>query len=139
MAVKWLFGCHEPYTNGPVPTGVAVEDAVPYVGQRVAELQQAFPGKPIVIAETGWPSAGEQHQGAIPSLAGEAYFIRSFLAYAASHHYDYYLLEAFDQPWKAASPEGAVGAAWGLFDAARHPKFRLKGPLPVDGMGLVGQ
>jgi hypothetical protein len=27
VAVKWLFGCHEPYTNGPVPTGVAVEDA----------------------------------------------------------------------------------------------------------------
>ena len=38
--------------------------------------------------------------------------------------YDYYIVEAFDQPWKAGN-EGAVGAYWGLFDAHGDPKFRF--------------
>ena len=42
----------------PYWDGVPVEDAVPYVLRRYKELQAAFPGKKIVIAETGWPAAG---------------------------------------------------------------------------------
>ena len=42
--------------------------------------------------------------------------------------YDYYLIEAFDQPWKNTG-EGAVGAYWGLFDATGHPKFGFTGLL----------
>ena len=41
--------------------------------------------------------------------------------------YDYYLMEAFDEPWKTG--EGAVGAYWGLFDATGHPKFGFTGLL----------
>ena len=58
----------------------------------------------------------------------EAFFIRKFLKLAASNNYDYYIIEAYDQPWKAEQ-EGAVGAFWGLFDADRSPKFEFTGGL----------
>ena len=42
--------------------------------------------------------------------------------------YDYYLEEAYDQPWKGGN-EGSVGAYWGLFDANGNPKFGFTGML----------
>ena len=80
--------------------------------------------KKIVIAETGWPSRGSTREGAVPSLENQRAYVRGFLAAAAAAGYDYYLLEAFDQPWKATA-EGEVGGAWGLFDPAGRPKFKL--------------
>src|SRR5262249_39687875 len=62
------------------------------------------------------------------SSADQAYFIRSFVKQAAQANYDYYLIEAFDQPWKGAS-EGAVGAYWGLLNAEGQPKFSFTGIL----------
>ena len=44
--------------------------------------------------------------------------------------YDYYLIEAYDQPWKGGA-EGAVGAYWGLFDADGNPKFPFTGMLRI--------
>ena len=38
--------------------------------------------------------------------------------------FDYNIVEAFDQYWKARQ-EGTVGAAWGLLDAQRRDKFEL--------------
>ena len=91
-------------------------------------IQKAFPDKKIVIAEAGWPSEGRVKKGSVPSASMEAFFIRKFLTLAASNNYDYYIIEAYDQPWKA-KPEGAVGAFWGLFDADRAPKFAFTGKL----------
>ncbi len=93
-----------------------------YVTDRLAMIKKAFPDKKIVIAETGWPSEGRVKKGSVPSASMEAFFIRKFLKLAASNDYDYYIIEAYDQPWKARQ-EGAVGAFWGLFDADRAPKF----------------
>jgi cellulose synthase/poly-beta-1,6-N-acetylglucosamine synthase-like glycosyltransferase len=37
-------------------------------------------------------------------------------------------MEAFDQPWKTQT-EGAVGAYWGVYDAARQAKFPFTEPI----------
>jgi hypothetical protein len=42
--------------------------------------------------------------------------------------YNYFVIEAFDQPWKA-SDEGSVGAYWGVYNAARQQKFNFEGPV----------
>lgn len=119
-----------PYWEG-VPVDVALELAL----QRYDALRRRFPDKPIVIGEIGWPGHGEPfvspHGRAEASPLAQARFVREFLASAAERRLDYYLMEAIDQPWKRAS-EGAVGAHWGLFDAARMPKFSLAGPLHAD-------
>ena len=93
-------------------------------------MQAEFPDKPIVIGEAGWPSEGRTPRRAPkPPSSNEAYFIRNFVQYALEKGYDYYLLEAYDQPWKGIGIEGAVGAYWGLFDASGHPEIRLHRPV----------
>lgn len=112
----------------PYWEGVALNDALNYIEDRANRIREAFPTKPLVIAETGWPSEGRMRGGSVPSPATEAAFLRTFLDHADSRGYDYYIIEAFDQPWKIET-EGAVGAFWGLFDAERNSKIDLKGTL----------
>ena len=112
----------------PYWEGLNVDDAVNYVVRRMNELKQAYPGKPIVIAEVGWPSNGRTRQAAVASEATEAIFLRRFLTRAVEEGYVYYIMEAFDQPWKTQN-EGAVGAYWGVFDVYRNPKFEFSAPI----------
>jgi len=112
----------------PYWEGVSVDVAVDYVMERLKLLQVTYPNKPIVITEVGWPSHGRIRQGAVASDANEAIFLRQFLQRASSEKYIYYLMEAFDQPWKVES-EGAVGAYWGVYDVERQPKFAFTDPV----------
>jgi exo-beta-1,3-glucanase (GH17 family)/cellulose synthase/poly-beta-1,6-N-acetylglucosamine synthase-like glycosyltransferase len=112
----------------PYWEGIAVEDAIAYVVDRIDELKQRFPDKPIVIAEVGWPSNGRTWHSAVASAANEAIFLRRFLDQAQKENYTYYIMEAFDQPWKRAI-EGGVGAYWGVYDVERRPKFPFTEPI----------
>jgi exo-beta-1,3-glucanase (GH17 family)/cellulose synthase/poly-beta-1,6-N-acetylglucosamine synthase-like glycosyltransferase len=112
----------------PYWEGVPVKDSLVFLQHAYDHVQQEFPDKPIVIGEAGWPSEGRTHRGAEASRSNEAYFIRAFVQLAMEKGYDYYLIEAYDQPWKGGN-EGAVGAYWGLFDAMGTPKFPFTGML----------
>ncbi|HKQ46128.1 MAG TPA: glycosyltransferase [Rhizomicrobium sp.] len=89
-------------------------------------VQGEFPDKQIVVGEAGWPSEGRTRGRAEASAANEGYFLRAFVQFAMEKGWDYYLFEAYDQPWKNRG-EGAVGAYWGLFDASGNPKFAFTG------------
>ncbi len=112
----------------PYWEGINIDQAVPHVIERLNLLRETFPGKQIVIGEVGWPSNGRTRQQASASQANEAIFLRRFLSYAERQHYDYFVMEAFDQPWKQVS-EGAVGAYWGVYDVERQPKFAFDTPV----------
>jgi exo-beta-1,3-glucanase (GH17 family) len=105
-----------------------IDDALQHVEQVREIFGKRFAPKDIMIGETGWPSEGRQRETAVPSRANEARFIRGFVAMAEQNGWHYNLIEAFDQPWKRAA-EGAVGGYWGLFDADRHEKGVLEGPV----------
>lgn len=107
---------------------VAVEQAVDHIRDIYTTMQAEFPGREILIGETGWPSAGRQRQGAVPSVVNQARFIREFLAFTANAGIPYNVIEAFDQPWKRRQ-EGAVGGYWGLYDNERGEKFSLIDPV----------
>ncbi|HKA77910.1 MAG TPA: glycosyltransferase [Pseudolabrys sp.] len=91
------------------------------------KLRQAYPGKRIVIAEFGWPSAGYNLKNANPGRIEQAVALRDFVTRAEAFGIDYNIVEAIDQPWKIF--EGGVGPYWGIFDAARQPKFDWTGPI----------
>ena len=112
----------------PYWEGVAVDRAVDYSFSQLRRLQKASPHKPIVIAEIGWPSRGRTRESAVASDANEALFLRCFLHRAEQEQIVYYVMEAFDQPWKAYL-EGAVGSYWGVYDVNRHPKFAFTAPI----------
>jgi exo-beta-1,3-glucanase (GH17 family)/cellulose synthase/poly-beta-1,6-N-acetylglucosamine synthase-like glycosyltransferase len=112
----------------PYWEGVPVDAAVDYSFAQFKRLQQTFPHKPIVIAEIGWPSRGRTRESAVASVANEALFLRRFLHRAEREQIKYYVMEAFDQPWKAYQ-EGAVGSYWGVYDVNRQPKFAFTEPI----------
>lgn len=112
----------------PYWEGVHLDVAVDYVVKRMEELQKLFPDKPVIIAEVGWPSNGRTRGAAVASPSNEATFLRRFLNRAEKEKYIYYVMEAFDQPWKRAS-EGSVGAYWGVYDADRKQKFPFTAPI----------
>ncbi len=115
----------------PYHEGVPVDQAVQYSIDRYNELMNAYPRKKIVISEIGWPSQGPTIGASVASEVNQARFIREFLAKNSIQNYDYYLMEAFDQPWKVKI-EGWAGAYWGMFDADRHQKYSLQGAVPQD-------
>ncbi len=91
------------------------------------KLRQAYPGKRIVIAEFGWPSAGYNLKNAEPGRLEQAVVLRDFVTRAEAFGIDYNIVEAIDQPWKIF--EGGVGPYWGIFDAKRHAKFDWTGAI----------
>lgn len=112
----------------PYWEGVDVEAAVDFAFHELQAVHAAYPKKPIIIGEIGWPSEGRNRAGAVASVSNEALFLRRFLARAEKEHQRYYLMEAFDQPWKARD-EGAVGSYWGIYDVNRQPKFEFTAPI----------
>jgi exo-beta-1,3-glucanase (GH17 family)/cellulose synthase/poly-beta-1,6-N-acetylglucosamine synthase-like glycosyltransferase len=115
----------------PYWEGVARKDAINAALFNYRELQTLYPNKKVVIGEVGWPSYGDRKMFAVPTLSEEAHFIRDWLNVARDLNLDYYLMEAFDQPWKEEA-EGRAGAYWGIFGADRLPKFKMIGPVIED-------
>jgi len=107
---------HQPY-----------KEAVDHTVRTYYELRRLHPGKRIVIAEFGWPSAGYNYGASEPGRLEQAMVLRYFVARADALGIDYNVIEAFDQPWKIS--EGSVGRYWGMLDAARQPKFSWVGPI----------
>jgi exo-beta-1,3-glucanase (GH17 family) len=109
-----------------------VNDAVAHIEktykQVYEQVQALYPGKPILIGESGWPSDGRQRGWAVPSVANSAKFIRGLIQVSKKNGFDLNIVEAFDQPWKSAL-EGVVGANWGLLSADRTPVFPLTGEV----------
>lgn len=101
-----------------------IAQAATYVATRYAQLKQQYPSKRIIIAETGWPSAGPPPSGcttAVPSAANQIRFAQEFLQWAKGQAVEYFFFEAFDEAWKCALPEG-VECRWGVYTAQRTPK-----------------
>jgi exo-beta-1,3-glucanase (GH17 family) len=115
----------------PYHEGVPVEQAPAYAIERYQELMKAYPRKRIVITEIGWPSSGPTIGGSIANDVNQARFVREFLAKNETEHYEYYLMEAIDQPWKV-NIEGWAGAYWGMFDAKQVEKYSLQGSVAKD-------
>jgi exo-beta-1,3-glucanase (GH17 family) len=94
---------------------VRAEDAAAHVAAIHKRMAVAFPGKEVLIGETGWPSRGRMREGALPSRINQARVISEILDLAKREHYPVNLIEAYDAPWKRQW-EGTVGGNWGLFD-----------------------
>jgi len=101
----------------------AVDQAVYLYGL----LREKFPGKRIVVAEFGWPSAGYNLKNAEPGPFEQASVLRNFVTRADAIGMEYNIVEAIDQPWKYF--EGGVGPYWGILNADREPKFAWTGPI----------
>jgi hypothetical protein len=98
------------------------EYAAAHVDAIRKRLAVAFPGKEILIGETGWPSKGRMRDGSLPSRINQARFLSDILDRAKQENFRVILFEAYDGPWKRQW-EGTVGGYWGLFDE-KHRKLK---------------
>src|SRR5690606_28814537 len=107
---------------------VPMEDSGEFVLERARDLRKLFPKKPLLLSEVGWPSNGRTRGGAEADQAEQAIYLRTLVNALNAKGYNYFIIEAFDQPWKA-SDEGSVGAYWGVYNLDRQPKFAFEGPV----------
>jgi cellulose synthase/poly-beta-1,6-N-acetylglucosamine synthase-like glycosyltransferase/exo-beta-1,3-glucanase (GH17 family) len=114
----------------------------------IEQLRRAFPGKRVVVGETGWPGGGKAWWNQSVGVVEEAAFVRGIFAWLQQQGIEGHVMEAFDSLWKY-SIEGSPGAYWGVWTAGREQKFPLTGPvesLPdwplyaavAGGLGLCG-
>ena len=115
---------------------VGLDIVMPYVEALHAEIARRFPGKALLVGETGWPSAGRPRGPAAPSRVNQARYVREFTTVAASRGIDYNLIEAFDQPWKIEH-EGTVGGHWGIHDVRGREKFPWTGMVEEAPQGRL--
>jgi len=80
-----------------------------------------FPGKQVMVGETGWPSAGPANGSAVPSVDNEKTCISQIFVKGPQLG-PIFLFEAFDEPWKS---ENQWAPHWGLWDKNGNAKFSL--------------
>lgn len=112
----------------PYWEGIEVNAAVGHVFDVLKTLRKTYPDKHIIISEVGWPSNGRTRNDAVASVSNQAMFLRMFLDRVQHERHVYYIMEAFDQPWKTQY-EGSVGAYWGVYNVDREPKFEFTQPI----------
>lgn len=109
----------------------SIDGAIGRVDGAYKAIAARFPGKPILVGEVGWPTAGRSRGPAVPGIVEMARFTNGLISLAQREGFDYNIIEAFDQNWKQAL-EGTVGGHWGLYTAARNAKFAVSGPVVAD-------
>jgi exo-beta-1,3-glucanase (GH17 family) len=99
----------------------AIGNAVTYLATRYKAVQDRmakFPGKRLVLGETGWPTLAN-HGGAVGSPENQARFFKDLTAWGFNNSAEFWSFTAFDENWKNA--EGTVGGHWGFWFANRQP------------------
>lgn len=110
---------------------IGVEGAAEHIVKIYRMIQEKFPGKAILIGEAGWPTRGRNRGPAAVNMENAAQFVRTLAKVSKENGFDYNVVEAFDQPWKAKL-EGTVGAFWGVVDTHRDVKFSMSGPVQTN-------
>ena len=93
-----------------------------YLRRMHALVQAAGGEKPVILAETGWPGAGQPVGEAVPSAANAMRYFVEVQQWARREGVKLFYFSSFDEPWKLQQ-EGEVGTQWGLWDADERPKY----------------
>ncbi len=88
-----------------------------------ALVRQVAGGKPVIVAESGWPGQGQTVSAAVPSPENAMRYFIDAQDWARREGVALFYFSSFDEPWKLGQ-EGAVGAQWGLWDKDERPKYR---------------
>ena len=112
----------------PYWEGLPIDQSLSYIMDRLDQVQRAYPGKHVVIGEVGWPSNGVTIGAAHASRVNQALFMRQFFNIAQQRGLDYFVMEAFDQPYKT-SFEGRAAGYWGMSDIDGHAKWAMTGSV----------
>lgn len=106
----------------PFWEGYPIEHAHVYMREMYRRAQRVAKGKPVIIAETGWPNIGTPDRGAQPSKNNAMKYFVDAVKWTRDEGIDLFYFSGFDESWKVEK-EGDVGAFWGLWDKDGVPKY----------------
>jgi exo-beta-1,3-glucanase (GH17 family) len=116
-----------PFWEGRSIDGAAALAAARYVAIRDF-VGKRYPGKRVILGETGWPSAGARVGAAVPGRDAQRRYLAELLQLADAMDIDLFYFDAFDEGWKLEEP-GHVGQHWGYADSTRAAKYDISGTL----------
>jgi len=95
---------------------IAFSNALCAATDAYQQIVAASNGKPVIISETGWASAGQSRGAAVPSPENASRYFLQFTSWARANQVKFFYFAALDESWKATHDEGPVGAHWGVWD-----------------------
>ena len=120
----------------PYWAGKSINDAADYILESWNDVKENYPGKTMVIGETGWPSEGETINNAIPSEENQKKYFSDFLTLVESEKIDYFYFEIFDEEWKSKF-EGETGSHWGMYYSDGSIKEHLINLVPCQAQNGI--
>ena len=114
-AADYLLVHVHPYWEQQCPAA-----AIAWVESRVQLLRGLYPTKPVIVGETGYPTAGPARGCAAPSVANQEAFLAAWLVRAAVLEIPFFWFALFDEAWKG--PPDSPEPHWGTFTETRQPK-----------------
>jgi exo-beta-1,3-glucanase (GH17 family) len=99
-----------------------IDYSLMYMKQMYYQAKQAGGSKPVIITETGWPSQGEDHHGALPSKESALRYFLNTQQWSQKNDINIFYFTSFDESWKVGT-EGDVGAYWGIWDKDENLKY----------------
>lgn len=106
----------------PFWEGADNEYALHYLQQMYELTKRAARGKKVIIAETGWPSKGQNVQDAKPTAENAMKYFINARHWTQEKNIEMFYFSSFDESWKLHH-EGEVGTQWGLWDIHEKQKF----------------
>lgn len=106
----------------PFWEGCNIDQASLYLRQMFSVVKQASQGKPVTIAETGWPDQGKSTNGASPSAINAMKYFMNVNNWSEKENIDLFYFSSFDESWKIHH-EGDVGQRWGIWDKNEKLKY----------------
>ncbi len=100
---------HPYWESQYVTPNISIDTAVAHIAEKYNLIKAKYPGKRIVITETGWPSDGPTNYAAVPSEENQKRFVKEFVEWADANDVDYFLFSAYDEEWKGTGADGNFG------------------------------
>lgn len=97
----------------PYWAGVEAKKGKAAFAATVKKVKGAYPGKKLIISETGWPTAGGAVNKAKANASSAARYFTDIRKWSLSTGIPVLWFDAADEPWKT-SAEGKAGAHWGI-------------------------
>jgi exo-beta-1,3-glucanase (GH17 family) len=99
----------------PFFSEVPVEHAADALKATYAEILAIAGDKPVIISETGWPTAGSPEGAAVPSPENAARYFKDVYEWSRPEGVEVIFFSAFDEAWKREGRNRDIGMHWGHF------------------------
>lgn len=106
----------------PYWEGADIKFASLYLQEMYQQAVSISGGKKVIIAETGWPSKGQNVIDAVPSEENTMRYLAEITEWCGAKNVDMFYFSSFDESWKIHA-EGWAGTSWGIWDVKEKMKF----------------